>query len=377
MVVDREVLYSRKRRQTTKVPAGQSQDRRRIRERWEVRRGNLYKSQAVQMVNHFRMVAKNRAAEVDEEGFVEILAPKRPKPQKKLGSRSIVVVRQHMHRTYGIVPYQQVGDRIFILLQVSYSRRLFDIKLDPMRGIREDKESTKHCAVRECQEESAQLLRYTPNHLHQPLVENLFFVRTLFSEDDVVVPRPKLQSKFAANQACLSAQQTDALETMGLYWMDIHESWSVARRSAQVKRIIKEMKKPVFAAQLAKQTPCVMSLAKDENGLQFFAPVTKDPSPSFNKSNDLSTTDQDMSQCFVEETIKQRRRHVLQFGLEVLEEMEEKLSLPAETILQCDTQEIRMLHNSQNDAELFKKNGESGYRSRCLSHAKGALYHLS
>ena len=36
-----------------------------------------------------------------------------------------------------------------------------------------------------------------------------------------------------------------------------------------------------------------------------------------------------------------------------------------------------MEHNFDSDTKMEIKDGESGYRSRYLSHAKRALYHLS
>ncbi|KAJ1484264.1 hypothetical protein T484DRAFT_2021193 [Baffinella frigidus] len=67
---------------------------------------------------------------------------------------------------FGITPWTKVDDKFYFLAQVSYSAKLYNIKIDPLRGTRKTEDASNwHAAVRETREESAHVLRFSAEEL--------------------------------------------------------------------------------------------------------------------------------------------------------------------------------------------------------------------
>ena len=58
------------------------------------------------------------------------------------------------NESYGIIPWLHHGNEWYFLTQLGYSSTMYDLKVDPLRGTREKRETPWETAVREAKEES-------------------------------------------------------------------------------------------------------------------------------------------------------------------------------------------------------------------------------
>ena len=62
--------------------------------------------------------------------------------------------RKVRSESYAIIPWLHHGDQWYFLTQLGYSAKMYDLKVDPLRGTCEEPEIPWETAVREAKEES-------------------------------------------------------------------------------------------------------------------------------------------------------------------------------------------------------------------------------